>query len=615
MCGIAGIISRNGVPLDHWRLDRMLDAIRHRGPDSRGTFYGETLAIGAHRLAIVDVRRGVQPTWSPDGNVLAVFNGEIFNHEDLRKLLEKQGYVFSTKCDTELIPALYQHYGRDFVHELNGQFAIGLYDFNKQAFFAWRDPVGICPFFYSVTQDKLLFGSEIKALLAHGSLNPALDLTGLDQILTFPGPISPRTLFKGIHALPPGCRLEARRGEEPLIENYWDFQFDEDDTIRSVESWVDELETLLFDAVRIRRSSEQRTGIYLSGGIDSSLVASMLRRLCKGEELHTFSIEFRDRLLTEAAHQDCVRRALAAKGHVFLMSDRDVLDRLEAVVWHTETPVRETFNAASLALSQMARQQRHKVVLAGQGADELFAGYVGYRFDAKVRGVRAPADQREQLLNERLWGDPNFLYETKYAALGNAKKKFYSPAVRETLGAFECTKHAVLGRPPSATATSIQRRSYVDLKLRLADHLLSGHGDRMSMANGVEVRYPFLDKRVVSAAARMPDLMKLRDMKEKFVVKKVGERWLPAQIVDREKFGFSASGSPMLLALKDDRVEELLSEERIKRQNLFDVEEIRRLKVRYSQPGFRLAVPFETDFLIVAITFALFSDLFGIDGI
>ncbi len=612
MCGISGIVSRTGAPVDASDLSRMLDQLAHRGPDAAGIAFTDDIAIGARRLSIVDVIHGAQPVSSENGGVIAVMNGEIFNHHELRRDLEARGFKFRTKCDAELVPALYAAYGRDFAKHLNGQFAIALYDFSEKLFLGWRDPFGICPFFYTLIGDDLIFASEVKGILAHRKVRRRLDCTGLDQILTFPGPISPRTMFEGVSSLPPGSCLEMARGREARTFPYWDLEFGGDERDRSDDAWSEELEALLLEAVRLRKAEEVATGLYLSGGIDSSLVGAMLRHLSPSADLDAFSIEFEDGLISEAKHQEMMRRSLGARAHVTKLDPRGVWSRLEAVVRHTETPLRETFNAASLALSEMAHASKHKVVLAGQGADELFAGYVGYRFDARP-GQRQPAGSNaEAELNEALWGDPDFSYERRYGAFADTKLKLYSPDLRASFADFDCVKAQVLTSRPPASVSRLQRRSYVDCKLRLGDHLLSGHGDRMAMASSVEVRYPFLDKNVAAFAARAHDAIKLRPGKEKFVVKSVGARWLPSEIVDREKFGFTAPGSPALLTLNDERVADLLSDDRIRRQNVFDVEEVARLKARYATPGFRIAVPFETDLLITVITYGMFSEMFQI---
>jgi asparagine synthase (glutamine-hydrolysing) len=612
MCGIAGIVAREGQPVDGRPLSAMLESIAHRGPDGSGTIYRTQLAMGARRLAIVDPLHGAQPFWSDDGAVVAVMNGEIFNHDQLRKDLAAAGFRPRTRCDAELVPFLYQLYGPTFVDRINGQFAIALYDFSRRSFFAWRDPFGICPLFWTERNSILIFASEIKALLRHAQVRPVLDPVGLDQILTFPGPVSPQTLFESIWSLPPGHRLEAREGQPCHVAPYWDLAFSPTEEGRSDESLAEEFEQLLFDAVKLRAASDVPTALYLSGGLDSSLVSAMLRRVLPEADLDAFSIDFEDKLVSEAEYQRLMVEAIGANGHVAKLGAEEVWRKLDQVVWHTETPLRETFNVASLSLSEMARAAGHKVVLAGQGADELFAGYVGYRFDARSRGAVSSGVNAEGEINRALWGNENFVYERRYGAFARVRQSLYSAHLRERFADFDCTSRPLLPEAPPSAWSVLQRRSYIDCKLRLADHLLSGHGDRMAMASGVEVRYPFLDRHIGEFAARLPDRLKLSGLTEKFIVKQAGSRWLPPEIVNREKFGFTAPGSPVLLRLPHDRIQDLLSDERIARQNVFDVAEVQRLKARYSRAGFRIAVPFETDLLITVITYGLFSELFSI---
>jgi asparagine synthase (glutamine-hydrolysing) len=608
MCGIAGIVSRDDRAVDASLLSNMLQSLAHRGPDGAGMSFKPQIALGTRRLAIVDEMHGAQPCWSEDGSVVSILNGEIFNFKELRQDLVAAGVKLRTQCDAEILPHLYDRHGANFVDLLNGQFAIALYDFRQRRFLAWRDPFGICPLFYMETSGQLVFGSEIKAILSAQQDKPRLDLLGLDQIFTFPGPVSPRTLFDGIRALPPGHVLDMRAGQEIRVSAYWDLTFPAEASQRNFDDWVDELENLLLDAVRIRAPDETRVGLYLSGGLDSSLVGALLRACRPESPIHSFSIDFEDTLVSEGQHQAVMVEALAARHSTAKLGSAEVLDRLKQVIWHTETPLRESFNAASLALSEMARDAGLKAVLAGQGADELFAGYVGYRFDA--RGGRTITDNMEASVNERLWGDPQFTYERNYGTFVRERTPLYASALRNTFDEFNCTSISRPLRPLSSDLSKLQRRSYVDVKMRLADHLLSGHGDRMAMANSIEVRYPFLDMRVANLARSMPDQVKLNNLTEKYVVKAVGSRWLPNEIVARQKFGFTAPGSPTLLTLNDQYVEHCLSTETIQKQGLFDPEMVAHLKERYGRPGFRIAVPYQSDLLMTVLTCSMFMEIF-----
>jgi asparagine synthase (glutamine-hydrolysing) len=612
MCGIVGIISQDRTEIKHDVIDRMLATLIHRGPDFTAAEYRSEFAMGVRRLSIVDVVHGKQPVWSEDGRVVAVLNGEIFNHHALRAQLETQGYVFRTQNDAELIPALYRQYGLDFVDYINGQFAIALYDLNEHTFHAWRDPIGICPFFYAMPRlGVFVFASEIKGIFAFPGFGARLDPVGLDQIITFPGPVSPTTLFVGVFSLPAGCRVSFALGNAPKVQRYWRMTFEEKNEGQSEDEWAEQLSDLLEDAVKLRAPDELPTALYLSGGLDSSLVGSFMRPK-KGEIIQTFSVDFDDKLISERPYQLMIADFLGSKNHSLLLDPRGICDRLERVVLHSETPLRETFNAASLALSEMASSQGFKVALAGQGADELFAGYVGYRFDARLRNSAPAVVAPEAEINRRLWGDPNFIYERRHNRFDGVRRAIYSPHLNDSFDNFNSSTMTSFAPELPPNVSVLQRRSAIDLTLRLANHLLAGHGDRMAMANSVEVRYPFLDLRVVRLAQQLPDSLKLNGMREKHIVKRVGRSRLPKRIVEREKFAFTASGSPALLRLEDERIEYYLSEEKLKRDNVFNILEVARLAKLYRAEGYRINIPFETDLLITVITYGMLSETFDI---
>lgn len=612
MCGIVGIFKENMSGIGYDAAERMLACLGHRGPDFTACEHRRDFSIGVRRLSIVDVVHGKQPIWAEDGGVVAVFNGEIFNHQALRTGLEAQGYMFRSKSDSELIPALYRQYGVNFVDHINGQFAIAVYDLNKHMFHAWRDPMGICPLYFATPRENVfVFASEIKAICAFPGFEAKLNAVGLDQIFTFPGPVSPSTMFDGISSLPAGCRVSLALGKEPRIERYWTMTFEKEKERRRDEEWQEELSFLLEDAVKLRVAEEVPTALYLSGGLDSSLIGAFMRPK-ESMKLRCFSVDFDDKLISERSYQQTMAEFLDAQHHVRVLDGRGICDRLERAVQHTETALRETFNTASLALSEMAKDCGVKVVLAGQGADELFAGYIGYRFDARLRRNSHSSVNSEGQTNHRLWGDPAFTYERQHNHFDGIRRAIYAPHLREHFNRFNSSNLLSLANDIPSDVSILQRRSLIDLKLRLSDHLLAGHGDRMSMANSVEVRYPFLDPRIVRLAQRLPDSLKLNGLSEKYIVKQVGRSVLPASIVNREKYGFTASGSPVLLNLRDERIEYYLSNEKLKRDNVFDVLEVARLSEKYRAKGFRINVPFETDLLITVITYGMLSDAFGI---
>lgn len=616
MCGVTGCFDLLGRPPAPEVLARMAGTLVHRGPDSSGFFQEWGVGLGFRRLSIIDLATGDQPITSEDGNVVVVCNGEIFNYQELTAELVGRGHVFRTGSDVEVLVHLYEESGIDFLHRLNGQFAFALYDRRERRLFLARDRVGINPLFWTVVDGLLVFGSEIKAILAHPAVPREVDLTGLDQVLTFPGLVPPRTVFKGISALESGHFLRASAAGIEDHE-YWDLIYPRAGELalaaRPEQEHVEELRTVLTRAVEHRLRADVPVGFYLSGGLDSSLIGALIREVSPGVSRHSFSIVFPDVEISEARHQQLMARQLGSEHHEIFFDWSQIAGRLERMVYHCECPLKETFDTCAMALSEAARQAGVPVVLAGQGADELFAGYMGYRFDqAGLRGARDQGLEAvlEEEIRGRLWGDPDLFYEVELLPLRELKAALYSPELAAELPDFECVNFPVVDGARLRGRHPLHQRSYLDFKLRLSEHLLSEHGDRMVMASSVEGRYPFLDPDVVELATRIPPELKLDRLVEKYIVKKVAAGLVPREIVEREKFGFRAPGTPYLLRQRLEWIEDLLSYERIKAQGYFNPDAVERLKAQYRQPGFTLNPHLQTDLLMVVLTFGLLLDLF-----
>ena len=577
MCGIAGSYSLdNDIPVDRDVLARMIRPLAHRGPDDNGTYAAGGVGLAIARLAIVDLVTGNQPHFNEDSSIVSVCNGEIYNHRELRRELAGKGHTFRTHCDVEVLVHLYEEYGAEFVRRLNGQFAFALYDGGTRELILARDPVGIAPLFYTVSGRTLLFASEIKALLAHPGVNRKVNLAGLDQILTFPGLVSPTTMFEDIHALQPGHYLHAGRGSFETRE-YWDLVYPEFDAASDgqLESfYVDQLKDALSKAVQARLDADVPVGFYLSGGLDSSLIASLVHAARPAERFHSFSITFPQAEIDERRYQRVMAERVQSTHHEVEFNQTEIASRLKAAVVCAEAPLKESYNTCSLALSELVHSAGLKVVLTGEGADELFAGYVGYRFDAAAVGrgsaERDLEDMLEDEVRERLWGDPNFFYERNYRAHAEVKSAIYARAVAARMADFEASRAPLVDRSKLRNRHPLHKRSYVDFKLRLSDHLLSDHGDRVSYANSVEARYPFLDLNVVAAARSMPPGLLIRNAVEKYPVRAVAAKYLPPEVLNREKFGFVAPGTPYLLSKQIDWVDHLLSPDTIRRQGYFN---------------------------------------------
>jgi asparagine synthase (glutamine-hydrolysing) len=594
----------------------MSSTLIHRGPDAEGFFVDGSIGLGFRRLSIIDLAGGDQPICNEDNSIVLMCNGEIYNHRSLRDELEQKGHVFRTQSDVEVLLHLYEEEGKGFLNKLNGQFAFVIYDKRDRSLFLARDHVGINPLFYTISNGTLIFASEIKAILEHPLVVREVDLTGLDQILSFPGVVSPRTMFKGIESLPNGHFISVKNGDISVRE-YWDLDYPlagELDYDKPESYYVDGLKGRLEQAVKYRLQADVPVGFYLSGGMDSSLIAALIRQVSNGEERQSFSISFADKEICESIYQRMMADHVQSYHHEIAFDWSQISERLRDMIYHCECPVKETFNTCSLALSASAKASGIKVVLAGEGADELFAGYVGYRFDQL--GLRnGEEDNYETLLEgelrERLWGDRDFFYEVDQYPLRDVKGALYSAQVNTRFDDFECLNFSLVQKARLRGRHFIHRRSYLDFKLRLSDHLLSEHGDRMALANSVEARYPFLDIDLVEFARTIPPELKLNGFTEKYIIKRVAEDLVPAQIINREKFGFRAPGSPYLLQQNIEWINDLLSYERIKRQGYFNENLIEQLKKQYSRPGVKLHPHLESDLLMIVLTFGIFLDTFS----
>lgn len=615
MCGICGVFRiKGGGRVASGVIGPMTQTLAHRGPDDCGHFLDDGIALGFRRLSIIDLATGNQPLSNEDDTLSLVCNGEIFNYRRLREELIEKGHRFRTRTDVEVLLHLYEEHGDGFLERVNGQFAFVIYDKTRRRLFAARDHFGVAPLFYTLVGGDFIFGSEIKAILAHPGVERRVDLTGLDQVLSLPGLVSPRTMFAGIASLPPGhCMTVDAAGVRTA--RYWDLSFppaSEAADDRPESSYREEIEQALIGSVRRRLQADVPVGAYLSGGLDSSLVTGIMKTHV-ADPIPTFSIGFGDRLIDERKFQRLVAADLGCAHHEVELRVEGIESRMRSVVWHAECPVKETYDTASLVLSAAARRNGVPVVLSGEGADELFAGYLGYRYDAfrRARGAAQAIGKKEAELRRRLWGDETIFYEKNLSQLETDKLTLYSPALRARYNDFEFTAATVIDTAKLRNIHPLHQRSYLDMKLRLGDHLVGDHGDRMLLANGVEGRFPFLDIEVAELACRLPPALKLQGYQEKYILKEVARRYVPQAIIEREKYAFNAPGSPYLLQSGVPWVDEMLSPATIRRQGYFDPEAVAALKRRYAQPGFRLNVPNEDDVLLTVLTFGLFLDAFA----
>lgn len=617
MCGIVGIVNLKERPgVAQGLLQAMADTLIHRGPDDTGWHVEQTWGLGFRRLSIIDLTTGNQPHYNEDRSLVSVCNGEIYNYRELRRDLAARGHIFRTNCDVEILVHLYEEEGPGFLERLNGQFSLAIYDTRNQTLLLARDHVGITPLFYTEADGRFVFASEIKAILKHPSVRRAVDLTGLDQVFTFPGVISPTTMFRGIHSLKPGHYALVRNGCVQ-IRAYWDLDYPpagQSGDPKTESFYVERLDDLLRQAVRYRLNADVPVGFYLSGGLDSSLIAAIIDDLHPGEKWHSFSIGFDQADIDERRYQRMMAERMQSIHHEILFDWTDIVARIEAAVFHAESPLKESYDTCSLSLSELVRSQGMKVVLTGEGSDELFGGYVGYRFDMLQRGGADEMADAETLIEQetrrRLWGDSRFIYERNFFEFRETREALYAPAIAAMLDDF-CSE----GRPLVDVARlngrhPLHKRSYVDFKLRLSDHLLSDHGDRVCLAHSVEARYPFLDRELIDFARTVPVDLLLKDATEKYILKKAAARYLPAEVVERQKFGFVAPGSPYLLRQNVPWLNDLLSYDKIQREGYFNPDTIERLKTIYRGDNFTVSPTFENDLLMSVITFEIFLEQF-----
>jgi len=355
----------------------------------------------------------------------------------------------------------------------------------------------------------------------------------------------------------------------------------------------------------------------LSGGLDSSMVSAFVRMDAPADIRHSFGVSFHGDDMCERRYQRCVSEHLKTTHHDVSFTPEDVVREFPQAIYHAECPVKESYDSACLGLSRTAKQSGVSVVLTGQGADELFGGYIGYRFDAFYKGrfKRDPQEDAERKIRERLWGDPGFAYDRNYTSLLGLKNELYSPAVRAQLPEFDCLRSLPLPKDRVAGRHILHKRSYLDFKLRLADHLLADHGDRMAMANAVEVRHPFLDVDLVRFVSTIPPELNLKEQTEKYVLRQIAQSMIPSEIVRREKFGWFAHGSPQLIRHGVEYVWDLLSADRVKRQGYFDHRMVTQLLQRYTAPDFALNLPFEVDVLLLVLSFNAFLETFKLPSL
>jgi len=634
MCGLAGIFSfeREGeISLDS--LKRMIAMVRHRGPDGFG-FYRDRRAGLAHaRLSIIDLEGGWQPVHNEDKSVWIVFNGTIFNYRELRTALEQEGHRFYTMSDTEVIVHLYEDHGPECLESLNGQFSFAIWDVRLETLFIARDRLGIRPLFYTVVGGSLFFASEVKSLFADSRVPRALDPYALDQTFTFWMAIPPRTMFDNILELPAGHYMKVDRGGVKTTQ-YWDVDFDYNGDDKTEVAYVEELRELLINSTRLQLRSDVPVGAYLSGGIDSSVITTLIKKFTD-TPLRTFSVSFDDVAFDESEHQKKMIDYLGAEHSTIRCTSADIGSIFPDVIWHAESVVLRTAAAPLYLLAKLVRDSGYRVVLTGEGSDEILAGYDIFK-EVKVRRFleRNPASKFRQLILNRLY--PSLKnYPTKslpytasfFKAQTSAYpvefyshiprwsrttmvKMFFSQELKNALQKYECiddlSKYVSDG---IYRADDISRAQYLETKTLLPNYLLSSQGDRVAMAHSIESRFPFLDHRLVDFCGKLPPTMRMRALTEKYILKKSMMGLLPDSILKRTRQPYISSDAKSFFTNRSqDYTDELLSEKNLKISGLFNMKSVQLLVKKCRQNpvlGFR-----ENMAVVGIVSTQLLHDLF-----
>jgi asparagine synthase (glutamine-hydrolysing) len=567
MCGLSGYVGR--VADGPGILQRMTAAIGHRGPDSRGILAVDGAGLVHARLAIVGLSDGAQPMRDASDALAIAFNGEIFNYVELRDDLKAKGRNFRTSSDTEVILHLYDEMGEDCLPLFNGDFAFAIWDGRKRRMLIARDRMGVRPLFYARCAGTWFFASEIKALLAAPGISAEIDPVALDQVFTTWAPIAPSTLFAGVRELEPG-HLAVIDETGLTTRPWWSLEFPDarDRPPTDSASAVDELEALLTDAVRIRMRADVPVGAYLSGGLDSSLATALAAPMA-ASGLETFSVTFDSAEHDESAFQAKMVAAIGGRHHAMRCRDDDIAGAFAEVIRHAEQPLLRTAPAPLYLLSRLVQQTGLKVVLTGEGADEVFAGYDIFK-EAKLRRfvARQPNSRVRVELFRRLYpylpglkaqsgrslaaffgagdvglGDPLYSHRPRFRATAGARL-FFSADLKARLGAHDAAED-IAARLPARFSRwhPLHQAQYLEIRFLLPGYILSAQGDRMAMAHGVEGRFPFLDPRLVAFAAGLSPETKLKGLTEKYILRQVARRHIPLEIADRAKQPYRAPDS------------------------------------------------------------------------
>lgn len=612
MCGIVGFFNdKNQAGNKISTLRHMLTRIKHRGPDESGVYVSDAIGMGSVRLSIIDLSTGTMPLSNADGSLWIVFNGEIFNYIELKEELLAKGHQFKTHSDTEVIVHLYEEYGPQFLTKLNGQFAIAIWDKAKQELFLARDRVGIRPLFYTQIGDSFVFASEIKSFLEFPGFNASISAKSLSEFFTFWTSLSSNTVFEDVFELPSGSYMTIN-SKEQIITKYWELPTVKPNAYKynTLEEGIKAFEPIFTDAVKLRLRADVPVAAYLSGGLDSSITTSFIKKVHPKDQLRTFSIGFEDRDYDESDFQKLAVDYFNTQHSNVTCSAKDISSHFKQVVWHSEAPLLRTSPTPMSLLAKNVRAHNIKVVITGEGADELFGGYNIFK-ETKIKHFWAkdPDSKYRPLLLKKLY--PYIPQISK--ANNNVLKLFFGYKLCETQSPIyshllrwnntsrlnnllsDRFKSEIEHYNPIDIIESqlsqklegydyLEKAQWIELNYFMTKYLLSSQGDRMAMANSVEGRYPFLDHRVIEFCMQLHPDLKLNGLNEKYLLKKMMVDKLPEPILNRPKQAYRAPIQSTFFANgMPDELQEILSKETIEKFGIFNFKYVDQLKSKMEQ--------------------------------
>jgi len=604
MCGINGIIysDNTGREVNAQMLMQMRDSLLHRGPDEAGIFIEKNVGLGHRRLSIVDLKSGQQPMFNEDKSCVIVYNGEVYNHNDYRRELIEKGYEYKTHCDTETILHLYEEHGTRCVEYLRGMFAFAIWDKRKNQLFIARDRLGVKPLYYVFDeQGNLFFGSEIKTILETGVVKPELNYNALPDQLANHGTSYDETLFRRVKRLLPGYFLIWRNGDLK-IEKYWDVSFEPKHTQRSDAEFVEEWRALFRKSVELRLMADVPLGMFLSGGIDSSAICAMMAQMVD-EPIKTFSVGFKEREANEFAYARIVSKAYKTEHHEIIITPKQFFDELPNLVWHEDEPLGFIASVPLYFISKFAHKHV-KVVLTGEGSDEILAGYGRYAKTLQLlqygekyenltpsfarQAVKSAVSCLPNLLNNKLkrtfltrQADIENLFFDNFAVFPQStQRKLLSNETKARIVEQNPYFHQNQMIENSDAENLLDRLLYTDTKTYLHELLMKQ--DQMSMAASIESRVPFLDHKLVEFTAKLPEKMKLRGRTTKWILREAMRDCLPSEILTRSKMGFPVPVGNWFRNEFRCVVNEYVTSERSLSRGIFDADFVREIVARHN---------------------------------